>query len=82
MNGLPICGLLRNTFQLSTAHALLCASTLKAKRLAYKPGGRTCINGQIFNSDMNMPLTLRYTFLMIFMTNVSNFVFKESKEKY
>ena len=31
MNGLPICGLLRNTFQLSTARALLCASTLKGE---------------------------------------------------
>ena len=32
MNGLPICGLLRNTFQLSTARALLCASTLKSEQ--------------------------------------------------
>ena len=29
MNGLPIRGLLCNTFQLSTARALLCLSTLK-----------------------------------------------------
>ena len=29
MNGLPTCGLLRNTFQLSTARALLCLGTLK-----------------------------------------------------
>ena len=29
MNGLPICGLLRNTVRLSTAYALLCLGTLK-----------------------------------------------------
>ena len=33
MNGLPTCGLLRNTFQLSTARALLCLGTLKVSHI-------------------------------------------------
>ena len=41
MNGLPTRGLLRNTFQLSTARALLCLSTLKEELGIESSGIRT-----------------------------------------
>ena len=47
MNGLPICGLLRNTFQLSNARALLCASTLKGHSLL-------CFTGNECNSKLRI----------------------------
>ena len=56
MNGLPICGLLRNTFQLSTARALLCASTLKVyvyttRRLYVKIELRRVASSQMFEEN-------------------------------